>query len=396
MPDFPSADDLLRVFRDEAVARSEHLTVNAVDRDGTDANIIGYSAAVVGEEVIGQLSAVEEAVWLDSAFREKLDRWAWDRYGLLRTQAAPSYVFLLFTTTAGAPAAFTIPGGTRVATSAGQEFVTVVGSSYPLGGVGPVQVLARSTLAGIDQNVGSGTIKSVTSTIVGSPADLAVTNAEAATGGNNIEQDNEFKVRIRRFWVAARRGTKGAIETGALAVPGVVRAVAIEALQGAGYPTRAVTLVIADQFTDALVKQGVAVPTYDTKSQALAQVVSNSLDEYRAFGMPVKVIVAQVRLISVVLRLRFQATVTNTDAVALYARTLVVQMINGALPGSTFDPADAVNILRSVSGIDVFGDEVASPVGPLIPLSPYQALRTTLSLVTTDSQATLQSQAMNV
>lgn len=396
MPDFPSADDLLRVFRDEAVSRSERLTVNAVDRDGTDANIIGYSAAVVGEEVIGQLASVEEAVWLDSAFNDKLDRWAWDRYNLLRKQAAPAYVLLSFSTTAGAPAAFTIPGGTRSATSSGQEFVTVVGVSYPLGGLGPIQVLARSTLAGVDQNIGANTIRSVTSKIIGAPNDLAVANPDAATGGDNIEQDNEFKARIRKFFVAARRGTKGAIETGALAVPGVVRGIAIEALQGAGYPTRAVTLVIADQFTDALVRQGVSVPSYDTKSQAFAQVVSNSLDEFRAFGMPVKVIVAQVRLISVVLRLRFQATVTNPDAIALYARTLVVQLINGSLPGATFDPADAVAILRSVSGIDVFGDEVASPVGPLIPISPYQALRTSLSLVTTDSQSTLQSQATNV
>jgi hypothetical protein len=32
----------------------------------------------------------------------------------------------------------------------------------------------------------------------------------------------------------------------------------------------------------------------------------------------------------------------------------------------------------------------------VIPTSPYQALRTSLALVTTDSQATLQSQATNV
>lgn len=396
MPDFPKASELFRIFRDEAVSRSERLTVNAVDRDGTDSNIHGFATAAVGEEVIGQLASVEEGVWLDSAFGAKLDKWAFDRYGILRKQAAPAFVFLQFSTSVAAVTAFTIPGGTRCAASSGQEFITVVNVPFPLSGIGPVQVLARSTLAGLDQNIGSATILSITSTVPSGPVDLTVTNTEAAAGGAGIESDDDFKSRIRRFWVAARRGTKGAVETGALAVPGVVRASAIEGLQSFGYPTRAVTLVIADQFTDALVKQGVAVPAYDTKSQAFATVVSNSLDEFRAFGMPVKVIVAQVRLISVVLRLRFQATTTNPDAVALYARTLVAQLINIGDPGQSFDPADAVTLLRSVSGLDIFGDEVASPVGPIIPTSPYQVLRTSLASVTTDSQATLQSQASNV
>lgn len=396
MPDFPTAADLFRIARDEAVSRSERLTVNAVDRDGTDSNIMLYGAAVVGEEVVGQLASVEEGVWLASAFGAKLDRWAWDRYNMIRKQAAAAFVTARFTTTAGAPSAFVIPAGTKLATSTGQEFITVVSVPYPLLGLGPIDVLARSTLAGTDQNIGTGALRSITSFITNKPVDLTVTNAEAASGGDNVEQDDDFKQRIARFFTAARRGTKSAIETGALAVEGVVRAVAIESLQGFGYPTRALTLVIADRFTDALVKQGVSVPSYDTKSQAFAAVVSAALEEFRADGIPVKVIVSQVRLLPVVLRLRFQATVTNPDAVALFARTLVTQLINGLLPGASFDPADASALLRSVSGLDIFGDEVASPVGAIIPTSPYQVLRSSLSLVTTDSQSTLQSQALNV
>lgn len=393
MPDFPKASELFRVFRDEAVSRSQRLTVNAVDRDGTDANIMGYGGAVVGEEVIGQLASVEEAFWLDSTKGPQLDKWAWDRYGMTRKPAAPAFVNVRFTTTAANPIAFNIPVGTRVATSDGVEFRTVVAAQFPMGSTGPVDVLARSTLAGVEQNIGTGTIRGINSQIVNSPADLAVSNVEAATGGDNVEEDPDFKNRIRRFWVAARRGTKGAIETGALAVPGVVRAQAFEGLQSYGYPTRALTLVIADRFTDALVRTGQTVPTYDTKSQALARVIFTALAEYRAYGMPVNVVVAQVRMIPVVLRLRFSATVSNTDALALFARTLVVQHINSLNPGDTFDPANVTDLLRSVSGLDVFGDEVASPVGAIIPSSPYQVLRTSLAMVGFDSQATLQSQA---
>lgn len=396
MPDFPKFDELFRVFRDEAVSRSQRLTVNAVDRDGSDANIHGAATAAVGEEVIGQLASVEEGVWLDSAFGPKLDRWAYDRYNMLRKQASPAFTTLEFTTIAAAPSAFTIAGGTRCATSSGQEFVTVVSVPFALGSAGPVQILARSTLAGLDQNVAPATITSITSQIPNQPTDLRVTNVEAATGGDNVEQDDDFKARVRRFWIAARRGTRGAIETGALGVPGVVRAKAFEAMQQFAYPARSVTLVIADRFTDALVKQGVAVPSYEIKSQAFGQTVSQALEEFRADGIPVKVIIAQVRLISVVLRLRFRASVQNPDAVTLATRTLIVQLINDLNPGEAFVPADAAKALKSVSGLDLFGDEIASPAGPIVPSSPFQVLRSSLALVTTDSQATLQSQATNV
>lgn len=391
--DFPKASELFRVFRDEAVSRSDKLTVNAVDRDGSDANIMGYSSAVVGEAVVGQLASVEEGFWLDSALDAKLDRLAWDRYQLIRKPAALAFVNVLFTTTAPAPGAFTIPPGTRVSTADGKEFQTIVGVTFPMGSSGPIPVLARSTLAGIDQNIGTGTIQSLTSQVIGSPVDLAVANDEAASGGDSAEDNDAFKTRIRRFWVSARRGTKGAIESGALAVPGVSRATTFETLQSFGYPSRIVSLVIADRFTDALVLQSGSSMTYDTKSQALAQVVRTALNEFRAFGIPVIVYVAQVRLLQIVLRLRFQASVANTDALAMYARTIVAQFVNELAPGATFDPTDIVRILASIPGLDVFGDEVASPVGAVIPTSPYQVLRTTLAAVTTDSQATMQLQA---
>lgn len=396
MPDFPKFDDLFTIFRDEAVSRSQRLTVSAVDRDGSDANIHGAATAAVGEEVIAQLASVEEGFWLDSATGAKLERHAWGRYQMLKKQASSSFVFVEFSTTVAAPGSFTIPAGTRLSTSAGQEFVTLTSVPFPLGSSGPIQAMARSTLAGPDQNVRTGTITSIKSQITGQPTDLVVTNPAAAAGGDLVESDDDFKARIRAFWVNARRGTKGAIQQGALAVPGVVRATSIETLQSFGYPSRALTLVIADRFTDALVLQGVQVPSYDTKSQALALDVSQKLDEFRADGIPVKVIVAQIRLVPVVLRLRFRANVTDPDAVALFARTLIAQFINGSKSGAPFVPADAAQALRTVAGIDWFGDEIASPPGPIVPTSPYQVLRTSLSLVTTDSQTTLQQQATSV
>lgn len=402
MPDFPKFSDLHRIARDEAVSRSRRLTVNAVDRDGTDANIMTAAGAVVGEEVIGQLADVEEGFWLDSARGPKLDKWAADRYGMSRKPAAPAFVHLLFTP--ADPAAppeteFTIPAGTRAATSDGREFITLVNTTWPAFAAGPITVLARSVLAGLDQAIGGGAIKSVTTAIPFAPIAVLVQNAEASSGAANVESDDDFKARIRRFWSSLRRGTKAAIEFGALSVPGVVKAIAIEGLQSNGYPTRSVSLVISDSFTNALVLQAsgaqrVQLPAYDTQSQAFAVVVANALDEYRAYGVPVTVSVAQVRMIQVVLRLRFSASVSDTNALALYARTLVVQHINELRPGATFDPAAIVALLRSVAGLEIFGDEVASPIGPIIPTSLYQVLRASLANITFESQATLQSEAL--
>lgn len=388
MTDFPRAQDLFRVGRDEVVSRAERLTLNAVDRDGTDANIVMYGMSAVGEEVIGQLASVEEGLWLDSATKAKLDKLAWDRYGLLRKPAAPAFVTLTFSCPSASGAAFAIPTNTKVRTADGHEFIVVIGTTFPAGSVGPVYATARSTLAGIDQNVRPGTITSITSQLIGSPVGLTVTNELAAAGGDNAESDDSFKGRIRKFWKSARRGTKGAIEAGALAVPGVTNAVAFEGLTGAGYPNRMVSLVITDAFTDALIKQGVTVPTYETRSQAFAREVWNGLDEYRAWGIAVSVKVAAVQLISVAMRLHFQAGVSDPDLLALYARTMVVQRINELDPGEIYDPViHTLPILAVIPGLDYKGDEVASPPGTIDPTSPYQVLRTTLALVTVDAQA---------
>lgn len=390
MTDFPKASDLFRKFRDEVVSRADRLTLNAVDRDGSDANIIGYGAAIVGEEVIGQLASVEEGRWLDSSRGAKLDRLAWDRYGLIRKTAAPSFVTLAFSTIAAAAAAFSIPIGSKATTSDGHEFITIASATFPLSSTGPVFVLARSTLSGADQDVQKNTIRSITGQIIGSPTDLSVTNPSSSAGAAAAENDDKFKARIRKFWTSVRRGTKGAIEAGALAVPGVSVATAFEGLVGPAYPNRMVSLVVSDDFTDALVIAGVSDTTYDTRSQAFAAFVASSLDEYRACGISVNVSVAQTAMIAVAMRFHFQSTVSDPDTLALYARAQVVQRVNEIDPGEPFDPDIHVfPVLKSIPGLDVKGDEVESPAGTIDPISPYQVLRTTLALVTVSSQSGL-------
>jgi hypothetical protein len=379
MGDFPTRQDLFRVARDEILTLNSKLSLDSVERDGSDANVLVNSDTAIGEEIVGQLIDVAAGQFLDSASGAALDRLVFDRYGILRKQAAPALATAEFNTTVANPTAFVIPVGTRVQTPDGIEFITTLASSFPAGITGTIFVPIRSVLAGADQQIKIGALTSIVSTVSGSPSDLTVTNTRASAGAADEETDDQLRDRARRFFTTARRGTLGALEAGALDTAGVVRATAIEVLDTFGRPGRYVQLVIADQFTDALATIGETTPAYDVQSQQLAQLVFNDLSDVRGAGIFVEVFVAQVILQSVQLNLTFAAG-SDSDEVAIRARARIVNLINELDPGDPFDPDDAVDALRSVNGLIVTGSEIASPAGVVQP-NAVQVLRSTLEIV---------------
>ncbi len=393
MPDFPTRQDLFRAARDELLRLNGQITRDTVERDGSDANILANLSVAVGDEVIGSLIDVCAGVFLDSARGIVLDRLVFDRYGLVRKPASPSLGTVNFTTTAPNPAGFTIPVGTTVATPTGVEFLTTVATSFPVTDVGPVFVPVRSVLAGADQQASIGTITSIITPIPGQPTDLVVTNTVATAGADDAETDESLRDRARRFFTTAQRGTIGALEAAALAFPGVNKASVIEVLDALGRPSRFVQLIIADRFTDALANLGATDPTYDAQSQQLATQVFLSLDEFRAAGVFVQVIVGQMILQSVQLQLTFSAGV-DADVVALNARAGMVNYINTLSPGQAFVPATAIDeALSSITGLIITGDEILTPAGTIVPQAT-QILRTSLSLVTAVAVQTSQPIAL--
>lgn len=386
--DLPREDTLIRIGSAEVLDTNTDLALTAVTRDGTDSNNMIAGGAAMGGEVVAQLAAVIEGNFLDTATGIKLDKLIWDRYGILRKSAGPSFVDVQFSTTAPAATAFNIPAGTALSSSDGKQFLTIDDVVYPIGSVGPVAVQARSQLAGVNQAVAPGKITSIVAAIAGQPADLVVTNALASAGGADRERDDDFRARARKFWRAFRGGVKSAIEFAALSVSGVVKATAFEGLDSVGRQNRIGALVVTDQWTDALVKQGVAVPAYATQSQAFARVVFNGLEEWRAMGISIDVIVAQVILVPMTLRLRFRAG-ANTQLATLMARAVAVDVCNSLRPGDTLNPTSVISRLRAVPGLDVVGDELENPAGIVIPTSPYQVLRTTLALVQVSTLASV-------
>jgi len=379
MPDAPTFSDLFRTGRDEILLRNALVSRDAVERDGSDANILVAAAAAMADEAVGQNVQLNSALFLGSAVGDDLSRLVFDRYGLVRKPAAASVGSVRFSTTAPSPTTFTIASGIVVQTATGTQFVTTESTIFSAGSIGPLIVAVRSVLAGPNQNAKANTITSIVSQISGSPSDLKVGNTLATVGADAEEKDDSLRERARRFFTTARRGTMSALEEAALGVPGIRSAKAFEVLDALGRPARMVQLVVADAFAEQFVDYTTVPPGYQPLSQAITAAIQAALADVRPAGVYVQVIVANVVIQPVQLTLAFQAGANVSDA-ALRARAAGVNYMNGLAPGAPFIAADLLAQLRLVSGLVYTGGELLSPAGDVV-VRPLQVLRTSLGLV---------------
>ena len=386
--DFPSFDDLFAVGRDEALVRNSKLSLDMIDREGTDSNVLVASAAAMADQVVAQQVELDAAVFLDSATGMALDRLVFDRYGLVRKKASVSVGSVTFSSiiqgAGGAP--FTIPAGTQLQTQDGSQFLTTQPALFSAS-TSSVVVPIRSVLAGALQQAAAHTITSIGSSITGQPSDLTVDNPLATSGAADAESDSGLRQRARGFYQTLTKGTLAAIEQGALAVSGVVKARAMDVINIKAQPQRYVLLTIADQYTDTLANLNANPPTYQVQSQQLAARVFQGLDAVRAGGIYVDVKVAQVLLQKVLLSLTFTSG-QNVDDVAVMARAMVVAATNRLRPGDNWDPAKIGKALAGIPGLLYTGTEIVSPPGP-VEAKALQVFRTTLGLVTAGAASPL-------
>lgn len=382
--DIISFDTLFQVARNEALFRQGQLTVSAVDREGSDANILFACSAAVGDECMGQLLLVEAGLFLDSATDAALDRLVFDRYGLTRKPASPAVGEVTFGLSAANPTPFTIPSGTILSTSAGIQFITTAAKLFSAGDTALAGVPVQSLLAGSAQQANINTITGIVGSITGAPSGITVTNPKATAGAGDAEADSSLRGRARNFFATARRGTIAAIINGALAVPGVQTAQAFEALDGNGHQARQVQLVIADQFTSALADLTPTPAAYSTQSQVFATTVFNALADVRAAGIYVDVIVAQLALQSFTLVPNIVAG-ANSDTVVAGAMAAIVGYTNALIPGQTWSRNAQIQLLKGVSGLANPGECIISPPNDIVPAGDLIVIRTTPGLVTVSS-----------
>ena len=378
--DFPTAQDLFRIARDEVLTRNPDLKRDIVERDGTDANALTAAGVGIGDALVGTLVRVNGVMFLDSAKKVDLDKLVFDRYQIVRKPAAPAVTTVNFTTTAPAVVGFSIPAGTQLSTPDNRIFITRVQVTFPGGSTGPISVAVQSVLGGLSQQVRANTITSIVSSIPSQPADLAVTNPLASMGAADEESDDALRDRAKNFYPTARKGTLKAIEEGAKAVPGIRTASAFEAIDADGSAARVVELVVADDFVAQLVDSTVLPPVYPAQSVAIAALVRDGLQDVRAGGIQVSVTVANVVLLGISLSLRYRAG-ADIDAATTAAKVQMVNYINSLRPGQQFNYAVAIDRLRAVPGLVILGGEIASPPGDVL-AAPTQVLRTQLDFVT--------------
>jgi len=372
VPDLPTRQTYFQIGADEVLARSaarpigQRISAEEVFTEGSDINIVTASASAMAEEVTRQLALREKVLLLDGASGIDLDRIVGDRFSptVVRKQAVPSVVPLIISRSLGPLAAITLPIGTKVRTGSSFEFATTSAVSLAAGSTGPVTVLAEATVAGTAGNVAAGTITQFSEP----PADpnLIVVNEELAAGGDDEEKDPALRARARDFFRQARRGTLGAIEFGALTVPGVRQASAIEEVDPGGLPTGRVSIFVADA-------QGQA-------NSALVTAVLLALLEYRAAGIIVDVLSAIPEFVSIRFRLRFSASV-NTTVAAESVRLAAVAAVNVLRPNAVLPVSLLFAAARSVPGVIVLDDAIVAPVGDLVP-ALGQVIRTRPDLVT--------------
>lgn len=359
--------DFYQVGRAYVLTRSKKIDPVVVDTAGSDVNLEIGANSFMAAAVSNQLVQNCADLFLDSASDEALDRWVWDRYRLTRKGASPALTDVVFSRPTIAAGGGTIPSGTKLTTLTGVEYFTLADATFTNTGASTdllaVPVAVRAAQAGKIYQVGRNAIRGFNN--VGQIFDqtILVNNPDVAAGGEDREDDDTLKQRARDFWTAAARGTLGAIEFGARLVPGVVTAHAEDVLGAFGQPVRVVNLFIADS-------SGVA-------SRALAQLVQDKLNEYRAGGIYVTVSLSQPQIVSVLLKLAFAPGV-DTVTLTAQVRASVLAFINSLGVAQRLNLADlsAVLVRFKQDGLIVNQSTVVAPVGDIVP-DAGRTLRTT-------------------
>lgn len=361
MPDAPSQNDLFLAGRRQAIlgANNARFDPAIIDTDGSDVNILFQVGAAMGEEVVQYVISRLNAKSLGTAGDEDLDREIYDRYQLPR-QGAQAAVVTLALTRSGTDG-FTVPALSVFGSTSGETFAIQNDVAFAENNQGPLEVRAVAQQAGRRGNVEADTITRV----ITSQADptLAVNNAAAAAGGRDEETDEAYQARAREFFAAARRGTKEAIEFGALDVGRVAQATAVELLNlSTGLQGYRVQLNIADQDGQS--------------NEALAAEVEEQMLEYRCFGVPVQIVSAIPQYVNItVTGLLFEAG-SNTTDVLERAANAILAVVNSLPPGQTLRRSSLAAALDRVDQIIVPEGAITVPAGDIVPTTGT-AIRTT-------------------
>lgn len=366
MADLPTRLDLYGIGRAFLLTRAQLIDPNEVDTRGSDANLFVGSGSVMLAHIVRHLAYATARLFLDSAEDDDLDRLAIDRYGEPRKGASPATGVVRFWRTSLVGGIGDIAVGTKLVALNGAEYITTSVAHF---GAFDLTATAnvRAVQAGKAPQVGRNQIRKFGPSSAVFDTTIQLTNDDPTAHGEDREDNDTFRNRLRNFWLSVRRGTLGAIEYGATTVPGIVSATAVEAIEGTANPARVVNLYIADS-------SGVA-------SVVAARAVEVALGDYRAAGIRVIVWTSMPSIVSIVLKLAFQSgvdTVTLTQQVI----TAVVEYVNSLPVSAPLLVGELAAVLARFKqdGVIASSGSIVAPAGDVYP-DPGMTLRTTLANV---------------
>lgn len=366
--DLLTQQDYFRIGRNYCLTRDTRIDPKQVDIDGSDVNIFVGTTSGVAQAVTQQLADRFAARFLDGAYGEDVDRWAYDQFDgeIVRKDASAALVVLRFFRATTAAGSGSIPIGFKCTTSQGIEYVLETQATFSATATSATAE-ARATRAGHEYQVGRNQIR----TMPTAPFDssIQVTNDEPSAGGEPREDDDTFKDRLRSFWPATRRGTIEAIVEAAKATDGVYSASGFEDIEATDSvrPARIVKLWIADS-------SGLA-------SVPLANKVRAKLEDFRAGGIAVIIELGIPQMVDIALSLTFTAN-ADTATVFNQIRSTIFGYVN-ALPVNGVLYRAELNALLSrfkASGLMPSSSAIAEPAGDLVP-DLGRCIRTTLDRI---------------
>jgi hypothetical protein len=365
--DLPTRQDLFNIGRAYILDRATKIDPAQVDIQGSDVNLFVGASSVIAHALIAQLGYQISRLFLDGAKdnEEDQDRLAWDRYRLPRKGASAAIATVVFSRPTADAEDGTIPTGTVLMTVNDVQYVTTSDAIFG-GDTLSTTATAQAVQAGKEYQVGANYITRIRDAVFDDT--IMVTNPEPSEGGEAREDVDTFDLRIRDFWNSARRGTLSAIEFGALTVPGVTSAKAIEVLDPQGNPNGAVMLYFADS-------SGVANST-------MVPLVRTALSEWRAAGIYVQIVAGMPQIVNISLHLQFTV---GADASSLtnIVRAAVVEYVNSLPITAILTRAGLFSLLQRyvADGLVVGDGAIVEPVGDLVP-DVGRTIRTTINNVT--------------
>lgn len=225
----PTWQDLYNTGKAEAILRRPDVSV----REGDVSDMLLAGGAAMVDRGVGYAAERFGALFLDTARGADLTKLADDRFGVQRVDAVKA-VGTVTITRAGATAnAANYPIGTIVATerdALGREirYLSTAAASWLASENGAKTVAVQAEAAGRAANI--GVINKVSRIISSSPGfgTYSITASSFMVGGSEEESDETLRERCRGINATREKGTFDALEVGALEVPIVKRATAVE------------------------------------------------------------------------------------------------------------------------------------------------------------------------